>query len=187
MSDGTGNPWKTLGSRIAYRNAWITVREDQVIRPDGNPGIYGVVETRRALGIVALTPDRQVYLVGQYRYPTRHYSWEIIEGGSEGQEPPIETARRELREEGGLLAQRWLQLGDEFHLSNCHSDEVAYAFLASGLSEVPASPEGTEILQLRKMPFEDALTMVYSGEIKDGLSIIGLQRAERFLSQGGVC
>src|SRR5205823_1900600 len=63
-------PWQQISTREVYRNAWIRVREDQVIRPDGRPGMYSVVEMTPAVGIVALTTDWDVYLVGQYRYPT---------------------------------------------------------------------------------------------------------------------
>jgi len=180
---GARNPWKTLSSRTAYENPWITVREDQVIRPDGKPGIYGVVETRIATGIVALTPDREVYLVGQYRYAMKQYSWEIIEGGGEGNELPIDTIRRELREEAGLSAQMICQLGSELHLSNCHSSEIALVYIGLGLTSGDSAPEGTEELEIRKIPFQRALDMIRLGAIKDVMSIIGLQRAEQFLRQ----
>src|SRR5437868_652855 len=112
------SPWKCLSSRTVYTNDWIKVREDQVIRPDGKPGIYGVVETRIATGVLALTPDLQVYLVGQYRYPMDEYSWEIIEGGSDdGDDGALLTAQRELQEEAGLVAEHWEPLGHELHLS----------------------------------------------------------------------
>jgi 8-oxo-dGTP pyrophosphatase MutT (NUDIX family) len=175
------NPWITKESRVIYSNPWITVREDAVIRPDGQPGIYGVVETRIATGVVALTNDRHVYLVGQYRYPTNHYSWEIIEGGTDENEEPLLAAKRELKEEGGLIARTWTQLGDEIHLSNCFSSEIGFLYLAEDLEETNSSPDGTEVLQLRKLPFDHAIAMVDSGEIKDAMSIMGLLRAERFL------
>lgn len=179
------NPWKTLSSRTAYENPWIRVREDQVIRPDGTPGIYGVVETRVATGIVVLSPTLEVCLVGQYRYAMKEYSWEIIEGGSEASEAPIDTIRRELQEEAGLLAGTILQLGAELHLSNCHSSEVARLYLGTNLSKVAASPEGTEELELRWVSLAQALMMVRRGEIKDVMSIVGLQRAQQFLEEGG--
>ncbi len=170
------NPWKTLSSKIVYRNAWIQVREDQVLRPDGLPGIYGVVETRVATGVVALTPEHEVYLVGQYRYPTEEYSWEIIEGGGEKDEPYIEAAKRELREEAGLTAEHWTLLGPEVHLSNCHSSEIGVFFLAEGLTHVSAAPEVTEVLQLKKVPFNECMRMVQEGKIKDAMSIIAIYR-----------
>src|SRR5690606_11888068 len=129
------NPWKTLDTKVVYENTWIRVREDVVVRPDGKPGIYGVVETRLAPGVAALTPENEVYLVGQYRYPMDSYSWEIIEGGSDDDESALDAAKRELREEAGLEASHWEALGPEIHLSNCHSNERGYLFLATGLTE----------------------------------------------------
>lgn len=171
------NPWKTHASSVVYKNAWITVREDQVTRPDGQPGIYGVVETRTACGVVALTPNREIYLVGQYRYPTECYSWEIIEGGAEKDEPPLDAIKRELQEEAGLSATEWTQLGPMIQLSNCHSSEMAILFLAQGLSEVTATPEGTELLQVKRVPLAEALKMCADGRITDAMSIIGIERA----------
>ncbi|MDC0358298.1 NUDIX hydrolase [Oligoflexia bacterium] len=180
------NPWKTVGSKVVYENQWITVREDQVIRPDGAAGIYGVVETRIATGVVALSEDNQIYLVGQYRYPIETYSWEIVEGGAES-ETPLEAAQRELQEEAGLLAAKWTQLGEEVHLSNCVSAEVGVLFLAKELSTVAPNPDGTEVLALRKVPFSEAVAMVDNGEITDAMSIIGILRAEKLLGPvGGV-
>ncbi|MBN8548820.1 MAG: NUDIX hydrolase [Deltaproteobacteria bacterium] len=175
------NPWKTLSSRKIYENPWIRVREDQVLRPDGSPGIYGVIEAKVATGVVALTEKREVYLVGQYRYPTKHYSWEIIEGGAEPNEAPLQAVKRELREEAGLEAGSWEALGSEVHLSNCFSAEVAYLYIARDLKVVPKQPDVTEVLDVRCVPFADALKMVDSGEIKDAMSIMALLRTARAL------
>lgn len=177
------NPWKTLGSRVVYQNPWITLREDQVIRPDGQPGIYSVVDTRIATGVVALDDQGDVYLVGQYRYPINIYSWEIIEGGTEDGESALQTAERELREEAGLVADSIIPLGADIHLSNCFSSEVAKIFLARGLTHVPSQPDGTEVLQLKKVSLGHALRMVEEGEISDAISVIALQRAQRFLEK----
>ncbi|MBI2433663.1 MAG: NUDIX hydrolase [Candidatus Hydrogenedentes bacterium] len=176
----TRNPWKTLKSRVAYKNDWITVREDDVIRPDGKPGIYGVVETRLATGVVAMTPEREIYLVGQYRYAMEEYSWEIVEGGTDhAGESPLEAAQRELREEAGLVAEHWEPLGHEMHLSNCHSNERAYFFLATVLKQVKSCPDGTEQLQVKRVPLAEALRMVDKGEIKDAMSVLALFFLER--------
>lgn len=179
------NPWKRLSSETKYTNPWMSVREDKVIRPDGAEGIYGVVETRIATGVVALTPEREVYLVGQYRYPTDVYSWEIIQGGTDEGEEPLAACKRELREEAGLIAERWETLGGEVHLSNCISSEVGYVFVAEGLSETEASPDGTEVLQVRRLPFTEALDMAARGEIYDAVSVIALFWAERWLAEKG--
>ena len=76
------NPWRTLSTRLAYENPWIRVREDQVTRPDGHPGIYGVVSMRaKAIGVLPVHDDGSITLVGQFRYTLNEYSWEIPEGG----------------------------------------------------------------------------------------------------------
>ena len=168
------NPWKTVSSKLVYTNPWISLREDRVIRPDGNPGIYGVVSSRTAIGIIALDDQDNIYLVGQYRYPTECYSWEIIEGGAEVTESSLETAKRELKEEAGLIATDWQQLGGDVHLSNCFTSEVGQIFIARGLTQVSAEPEGTEVLQIRKIPLAEAIEMVHNGQITDALSMIAL-------------
>jgi len=179
----TRNPWKRLSSREVYRNPWLTLREDQVIRPDGNEGIYSVIETRVATAACALTPERELFLVGQYRYPLDVYSWEIVEGGTDGGETPLEAIQRELREEAGLVARQWTPLGGEIHMSNCISSEKGFVFVAEDLEEVGAAPDVTEVLQVKRVPFDDALAMVDSGEIVDAFSILGILRLERFLAK----
>ncbi len=170
------NPWKTLSSKPIYENPWLKLREDKVVRPDGQEGIYGVVETRLAVGVIALTPSNEIYIVGQWRYPLSRYSWEIIEGGGDPNEDGLLTAKRELKEEAGLVAAKWSPLGGEVHLSNCFSSERAIFFVAEDLTEVEAEPEGTEELEIRKIKFSEALAMVDSGEITDAMSIIALNR-----------
>ena len=172
------NPWQTLSSRVVYQNPWISVREDQVIRPDGKAGIYGVVDCRVATGVIAINESGEICLVGQYRYATDQYSWEIIEGGAELNESPQVAAMRELKEEAGIIAKTWRPLGGEIHLTNCHSSERGYLFLATDLSTVAAEPEGTEVLELRWVTPEIAKEMIVRGEISDALTVIALSRID---------
>jgi 8-oxo-dGTP pyrophosphatase MutT (NUDIX family) len=182
--DESRNPWTRLGSRQVYANDWIRLREDRVIRPDGQAGIYGVVEMRSwAIGAIPLTPEGDTFLVGQYRYTLDQYSWEIPEGGGSPSDSPLESARRELLEETGIAAARWTFLG-EAHLSNSVTTELGCAFLAEDLTFGPAAPDGTEELRVRRLPFAEAVAMALRGEITDSLSIIGLLRAKHFLDSG---
>lgn len=184
MNHGSdANPWKTLSSQVIYENQWIRLREDQVIRPDGNPGIYCVVEPKKvATGVVALDEVGDVVLVGQYRYATECYSWEIVEGGAEEGENPLEGAKRELVEEAGLVADEWQELGGDLHLSNCFTSELARIYLARKLRSVPSNPDATELLQLRRVPLGEAYRMALAGEITDAVSVIGILLVERLMA-----
>lgn len=174
------NPWRKLSSKRIYQNQWLRLREDQVITPTGVHGIYGVVETKPALGIVPITGDMQTYLVGQYRYTLDVYSWEIPEGGGKDGEAPLDGAKRELREETGLLAQIWTELGTAY-TSNSFTNEIAHFYLAEDLKQDKAQPDHTEALEIKKLPFGEAWDMVLNGQIKDAMAIIGLMRAYHFL------
>lgn len=174
------NPWVTHSTRTVYENPWIRVTESQVTNPSGNPGIYGVVHFRnRAIGVVPIDAEGHTWLVGQYRYTLGSYEWEIPEGGCPDGESPLEAAKRELREETGLIAGQYRVLLDNLALSNSVSDERATIYVATDLTKAEADPEETEALQVRRLPLEEAIAMVRRGEITDSISVIALLAVER--------
>jgi len=172
-----------LASRFVYQNQWIRVREDAVLRPDGRRGIYGVVEMGPCVGVVALTSDGEVYLVGQYRYPTETYSWEIIAGGADAGEDLLAAARREMREETGVAAARLTSLGT-CQISNGVTDQVGHLYVAEGLTAGAAMPDATEQLAVRVVPLAEAMAMVERDELNDAFSVVGLYRAWHRLHRG---
>lgn len=173
------NPWKTLSSEVKYDNPWIRLTEHQVLNPRGGEGIYGVVHFKNfAIGIVAIDEEKNIYLIGQYRFPLNGFSWEIPEGGGPLEEnDPLRSAKRELLEETGLLADSWKEIL-RMHLSNSVSDELAILYLATGLTQQQAQPEDTEELYLKKIPFATAVEMVENGGITDSLSVAAILKIQ---------
>ncbi|MBV8898211.1 MAG: NUDIX hydrolase [Acidobacteriaceae bacterium] len=168
------NPWKTLSTRVAYENPWIRVREDQVIRPDGGPGIYGVVEIRPSVAIIALNDKDEIALVGQWRYTVNRYSWEIPRGGSHpGETDMLAVAKRELAEEAGLLAAHWRALGAA-DVGNGVVCELQSFFVATGLSTTETNLDPEEDIVVAWHPFEEAVQMVMDGRITEVCSVAAI-------------
>ena len=166
--------WKRKSRKTEYDNNWIRVDHDEVVNPNGGKGIYGVVHYKNlAIGIIPLDDENNTWLVGQHRYPQNKYSWEIIEGGGPIGISPLESAKRELQEEVGLVADSF-ELFLEMDLSNSVSDEKALIYVAKGLTQVNAGPEETEVLEVVKKPFTEVLRMVMQGEITDSMSVAGI-------------
>ncbi len=179
MNDETRSPWVRHNRDTVYENPWIQVHHDEVTRPDGSRGIYGVVHLRtRAVGVVAFDEDDRVLMVGQYRYTLDRYSWEVPEGGSRPDEDPLEGIQRELAEETGYVADTWREL-IRFTLSNSVTDEQGTMFVATGLRPGPSSPEPSEELTVRWVPFDEALAMVDDGRIEDIMSQVALLAVAR--------
>jgi 8-oxo-dGTP pyrophosphatase MutT (NUDIX family) len=175
------NPWKTLGSNEKYDNPWIRVVEHQVIKPSGTKGIYGTVHFKNlAIGILPVAENGDTWLVGQWRYPLGAYSWELPEGGGPMGTPPLDSAKRELKEETGLVARDW-QLILEMDLSNSATDEKAYGYLAQGITEGKSHPEEEEDLVVRRVPLKEVLEDVLGGKIRDALTVALVLRAARIL------
>ena len=172
------NPWTILESKKIYANKWISLTEHQVLNPSGGKGIYGEVHFENyAIGIIAIDEHDHIYMVGQYRFPLKQYSWELPEGGGALDGNPLDAAKRELLEETGLVAQNWKELM-RMHLSNSVSDELGIIYLATDFTQFEPEPEESEQLEVKRMPFEDVYQMVIRGEITDSLTVAGILRAK---------
>lgn len=176
------NPWKTLSTRFIYENPWIHIREDQVINPGGGKGIYGVVHMKnKAIGIIPLDKEGYTYLVGQYRYTLNEYSWETPMGGGQIDTDPLESAKRELKEETGFTAKKWTFIA-HIHTSNSVTDEDGYVFMAEDLTAGETAFEETEDLAVRKVHMKEAVEMVMDNRITDALSVAGILKVARLLN-----
>ena len=196
-------PWTTESTRTAYENSWIRVREDRVIRPDGAPGIYGVVELRwPAVFVVALTDADEVVLVTQHRYATGALSIEVPAGASDGEDPLV-AAQRELLEETGLRAREWVRVGGMDALNGV-AKAPEHVFVARGLTGAPSrrGTGGTDaphsagtvggrsasqveegISRVEAVPFAEVLAMISAGTIRDGETIAALALAGLWLGR----
>lgn len=163
--------WQTLRSRVAYENPWIRVREDAVLRPDGEPGTYGVVEIRSpAVFVVPVTAAGEIVLVGVDRYAIGGLSWEVPAGGTDGEDPLV-AAGRELREETGLAADELTDLGP-VHSLNGVADAPGRVVLATGLRPVGGAEQETEgITGVTTVTVPALLAMIAGNEMTDNESL----------------
>lgn len=168
--------WKTLDSRIVYDNPWITLREDKVINPGGGENDYGHIHfKKKAVGIVPIDDQGNTWIVGQDRYTLGEYSWEVPMGASEEDEDPLDTAHRELKEETGLAAASMTQLM-RLHTSNSITDEVGFVFVARDLTVGETRFDEMEVLDVRRLPLEEVIAMIYRGEMTDAISVAAILR-----------
>jgi 8-oxo-dGTP pyrophosphatase MutT (NUDIX family) len=180
------SPWRILASRTVYDNPWISLVEHDAVDPAGVRKPYGIVRFKKlAVGVLPVTEDGRVHLVGQWRVPLARYSWEMPEGGCEPGEDPAACAARELEEEAGIRAATLLPIL-EMDLSNSVTDEGALIFLATGLSPGAAAPEPVEVLRNRAAPFGEVLADVAAGRIRDSLTVAGVLRTYHMLNMGAL-
>jgi len=184
MEKNEKNPWKTLKIEEKFDTPWITVTKHDVLNPAGKPALYGVVSFKNlAIGIVPLDNDLNTWLVGQWRYPLKEYSWEIIEGGGPLGIDPLESAKRELKEEAGIIANKYTELC-RIHTSNSVTDEHGIIYIARDLSFTESEPEESEVLEVKKVPFNTAFEMVMNGEISDSLSMAAILKTKILIDKG---
>ncbi|ASJ76261.1 NUDIX domain-containing protein [Granulosicoccus antarcticus] len=184
MTSITDKRWLTHSTEEIYDNPWITLTHRHVSAPTGKQGIYGVVHFKNtAIGVIPIDAEGYTWLVGQHRYTLDQYEWEIPEGGALIGESSLAAAQRELREETGIVARRWTSLL-KLNTSNSVTDEVARVFLAQDLSFGETEPDDTELLQLRRIPLDDAINMALDGSIADSVAMSALLKLGLLLDRG---
>ena len=187
MSSQPSNPWKTLQSQAKFENPWIRVQWNDVINPNGGRGEYTVVHFKnRAVSVIPVDEEDHTWLVGQYRFATDSYEWEIPAGGAPEGESLLDCAKRELLEETGLLADTWDLISSDVQLSNSVTDERAYTFLARDLAQAEIQPDPTERLRVQRLPLQEAVAMAIQGELNDAFSILSLLRLDALLRRGQI-
>lgn len=176
--------WSIRTARTIYQDPWLRIRGYEVINPNGGAGHYAILSPKTlAIAVVPIDSDGCVRLVSQPRFATGGYSWELPAGGGDPHLDPLIGAQRELREETGCTASNWQQIL-HFQMSNSLSDEIAFGFLATGLSEGDATPDEMEHLTPLHLPFAEAMKWATDGRIQHGLTIILLLRVYQMAKDG---
>lgn len=172
------NPWTTLSSKLIYKNPWLSFREDQVINPAGGKGIYGVASPKtKGVSAIPIDTKGNIWLVRQYRYPLGKYTWEICSGGAVATENLLDAAKRELREETGIQADKWTELA-QIDVSNSVTDAVGTIYVAQSLNFGKAQNDEAEDIEVKKVAFDEALEMLEQKQICDVTSVVGLLKLE---------
>lgn len=171
-------PWKVLASREVYRDAWLTLTADEVIRPDGEPGTFAVVQAKAGVSVLALDDDRTVHLTEEFRYAVGRPSLEVVSGGREPTEDALSAAQRELKEELGIEASEWTDFGTLDPTTSMVVSPVRL-FLARSLRVGQSAREGTEQIRRVRLPLGEALDAVLDGRITHAPSCVLLLRAAR--------
>jgi ADP-ribose pyrophosphatase len=168
-------PWHIKASAVMYEDPWVSVRRDEVVRPDGLDGSYAIVAIKPGVCVVAIDDHGNVHLTEEFHYAVGRVTIEGVSGGIEPGHTATETAHRELAEELGITARHLLPLGvtDPFTAS-VHSPTAL--FVATGIKTGTAAPEPTELIRPVVMSLENAVQAVNAGEITHGPTCIILLR-----------
>ena len=166
-------PFEVTGSKIVYQNPWIKVREDEIIRPNGEKGIFGVVDAGTGVTVVALDKDNEVYIIREFHYAIETNDYILPSGGIGQGEEPLSAAKRELEEEAGVTAKKWTFLG-KYNPLTMILNSASYFFLAEELEEGEQGEEEKGLIKIEKIPLKTVVEMAVAGELNHSGSVISI-------------
>ena len=177
---------KQLSFDYKFKGRIINLRQDTVMLPNGNTATREVVEHPGGVCVAALTDDNELLFVRQWRYPYMEETLEIPAGKRDRQdEDPLECGKRELREETGVTAAKYINLHPLYPTPG-YINEVIYCYLATGLTFGETDPDEDEFLDVLRIPLERAVEMVLSGEIKDAKTQIAVLKVKVLRDAGKI-
>lgn len=176
------NPYKILSSKLIYKNPWIEVKEDEVISPSGKRKTFGTVDNGEGVVVVAVNKNREVYLIKEFYYVLKEIGIQTPAGGINPGETPLEAAKKELLEEAGIIANKWVNLGKVNSLTMIIKSP-AHLFLALEL-EIGIKTE--QEIDVIKVPFDEAYEMVLNGKISLAPSCLAIIKAKKYLEENNI-
>jgi 8-oxo-dGTP pyrophosphatase MutT (NUDIX family) len=178
------NPWQTLSSQRFYESRYVDVDEDTVQHRSGKIHPYTALRFRiYGIAVLPIFNDGSTLLIGQYRYLSGRYTWELPRGSGSKSVNPLETAQRELKEETGTVAGQWLEVL-RLMVSPGITNEIAPCFVAWDLKQGASDPDPQEDLATRRLPFSDAVAAALDGTICDAPSVATLLAVHARAAQG---
>lgn len=160
----------------------VRLHVDTVTLPDGTTTSREVIDHPGGVGILAMDEEDRVFMVQQYRYAFGRATWEIPAGKRDPGEEPLATGIRELQEEVGVTAERWLPMGELIPSPGCYAERL-YLFLARGLTMGDTHPDEGEFLTVARVPFTDLYHACLSGEIQDAKTVVAVLKAKAMLGR----
>lgn len=173
-------PWTIRKSESRFKNALMEVFEDEVIKPDGTEGSYATLRIQDGSAVMALDDEGYAYLVKEFRYAVGREDIEVVGGAIDEGEKPIEAARRELKEELGIEAREWTELGTVYH-STSIINSSSTLFLARQLKFTEKDEDSGEVIKTVKLPFAEVVEKALTGELTHATSCLLILRAENQL------
>ncbi len=175
-------PWKIKSSEERYHDKWVTLRLDQVIRPDNSEGTFALVNMAQGSSILAIDDDGYAYLTEEFRYAIGEQSFEVVSGAVDPGETPLQTAKRELKEESGIEAQEWIELGRVDPMTSALF-APSWQFIARKLSFGAPRPDGSELIKIHKVKLAEAVQMVMDCKIIHAQSCVLILKAAKYLGK----
>lgn len=172
--------YQTTSSQVVWSCPWYQVRQDGIVTPDGQVGVYNTIEKNPAVWIVPVTMQKEVLLIYNYRYAVKDWCWEIPAGSVLQGQTILQAAQAELLEEVGGTSP-YLQKVTQFYTANGICNEVSHLFLATAVTVTQPQHESTELIEIHPTPIPQALEMARTGQITDGPSALCLLLCEQQL------
>lgn len=184
MTKDNSSPYKTLSSKIAYQNTYLTIIEDQIIHPNGQPGLYSYQSRPDGVVVVPIDEQGNIFLIRVWRYPIQQYIWEVPMGTHDSpDELPLQAAKRELMEEAGLVADKWTTLA-RLHPYPSFSDGQVTHYLAQRLEQQPHT-DTNEVAEVKKFSWSDIDRLIQDGQLSNGEAITALLLARQKMTKTG--